>query len=140
MLQKYIAELYCGGISRQIYSGRYIMADILPQLYYGRYIMADILRQIYHGRHITAIILKHIYLHIYIYITTDIYYGRYIMADILRQIHYGRYIAFNKNKHINQYSAPEAVDCCIQVCSLQRIVPRTHLDHFICTRRDQTPF
>ena len=76
--QKYIAELYCRDISRQIYYGRYITAGI------------DILRYIYtcYGRYITADMLWHTY------ITADIlwqiYYGNYIMADTLRQIYYAR--------------------------------------------------
>jgi hypothetical protein len=92
MLRKYIAELYYGGILRQIDNSRYIRADILRQVHYGRYITADILRQIYYGRDITADILRQIYYGIYIEISRQIYYGRYITAIILRQVYYSRYI------------------------------------------------
>ena len=32
--------------------------------------------------------------------------------------------------YVDRLTAPEAVDCCIRILSLQRIIPRTALDHF----------
>ena len=36
-----------------------------------------------------------------------------------------------KQIYLNKFPAPEAVDCCIQIPSLQRIILRTPLDRFI---------
>ena len=76
---------------RLIYYGIYITADISRHVYYGRYIMADILRQIFYGRSITA--------------------------DTLRQI----YCVPQKRPYLDKFPAPEALDCCIRICLLQRI-------------------
>ena len=98
--------------------------------------MADILRQIYYGRcttayiyiYISADILRHIYIYIY--------YGRYIaayvytttlMGDTLRQIH----CVQQKRPYLKKCPALEALDCCVRICPLQRIAPRTTLDRFI---------
>ena len=114
------------GILRQIYYGRYI----LQQTYYGRYISAYIyygahmLQQIHYGIYITAIILWQI---------CD---GRYITADIVQQIYYSRDITADilrttKRPYLNKCAAPEALDCYIRVCLLQRIAPRAPLDRLI---------
>ena len=116
-------------IVRQKYYGRYITADILQQIYYGSYMTANILWQIYYGRYLTADI------------SWLIYYSRYITADMLRQISYGRYIMADtlwqtycvqqKRLYLHIFLVPEAVDCCVRTCLLQRIAPRTPLDRFV---------
>ena len=45
-----------------------------------------------------------------------------------------------KRPYLNQYTAPEALDCCIQILSLQRIAPRTTLAHFIVYTSRTEPF
>ena len=69
------------------------------------------------------------------------YYARYIIADILQQISYGRCITANsfgqiycvqqKRQHLSKCTAPGALDCCIGICLLQRIAPRTSQERFI---------
>ena len=76
-----------------------------PPRDYGRYITADLLQQIYYGKYITADILQ------------QIYYGRYIKADTLWQI----YCVQQKRPCLDKFLAPEALDCCIRICLLQRI-------------------
>ena len=73
-------------------------------------------RQIYYGMYITEYILWHVY------------YGRFIMTDILWQIYYSRYIMADISRTTNAaisrlISAPEALDCSIRICLLQRITP-----------------
>ena len=69
--------------------------------------VGDILRQIYCGNCITADILRHIY------------YGRYIMADTL----WTTCCVPQQMPYLKKCTAPEALDCCIQICLLQRITP-----------------
>ena len=129
----WLTELYYEDIFRQIYCGRNIPTDILRQIYHGRQITADILRQIQYGRYIMACIYYGRYIMSDIlrqldqgtYVTADIYYGSYITADTLRQMHYGTYIAYHKNGNVsNKIPAPEALNCCVRICSLQRVAPK----------------
>ena len=46
-------------------------------------------------------------------------YGRYVMDNILRT---------TKRPYLDKFPAPEALNCCVQICLLQRIAPRTPLD------------
>ena len=68
------------------------------------------------------------------YLLLQIYCGKYITADILWQIYYGRYIIYSvpqKRPYLNDFEAPEALDCCIRICLLQRTAPRTPLDRLV---------
>ena len=115
---------------------RYITVDILRQIYHGRCITAHILwhiyilQQIYYGRHNTAVIVRQICCGGYI--LRQLYYGRYITSDILRQMRWNIYIYIycvpQKRPCLNKFSAPEALACCIRICLLQHIAPRTPLD------------
>ena len=87
--------------------------------------MADILRQLYYGRDIIAGILR------------QIYYGRYITADTLRQI---CCVPPQRRPYLDKFPATEALDCCIRICLLQRIAPRTPLDCFMLYTSRTDPF
>ena len=99
------------GIMLRKYIVELYYGDILRQIYYT----ADTLRQIYYGRYITADILR------------QIYYGNYITADTLWPI----YCVPQKRPYLDTFPEPEALDCCVRTCLLQRIAPRTPLDRFI---------
>ena len=63
-----------------------------------------------------------------------------MMADVLRQIYYSRYITADtlpqiycvpqQRPYFHKFPTPEAFDCCIRICLLQRIAPRSPLDRF----------
>ena len=83
-------------------------------------------------------------------ISWQIHYGRYITADILRQMYYGRYYTADtlwplhcvhkKRPYLGKFPAPEALDCCIRICLLQRIAPTTGLDCFMMYTSRTEPF
>ena len=125
--QRYYSGYITAHKLRKIYHGRYVMADMLRQLHDGRYITANILRQVYYSRYIKADIVSMAIM------LRQIYYVTYIMAyttDTLRQI----YCVPQKRPYLYKCAATEALTCCIRICLLQRIAPRTPLDRFIYKR------
>ena len=77
-------------------------------------------------------------------ISRHVYYDIYITADILWQIHHGRHITAyiyclsQKHQYLDNCTAPEALDCCIRIGLLQRIVSKTPLVCFmVCTSRTE---
>ena len=63
-------------------------------------------------------------------IARQIHHGSYFTADTLRQI----YNVQQKRPYLKTFAAPEALDCCIRICVLQRITQRTPLGHLIYKR------
>ena len=69
---------------------------------------------------------------------TKLYY-RIILRKYITKLNYGTIVRPQKRSYLSKCTAPQAVNCCIRIRSLQRITLRTPMDRFVIYTRRKEP-